>query len=158
MSDKPIGHSYEIVVQDTIASSKNRRRIYGRGKFKKSLPSVECEASIKALRAAARDVLMDREGADFMDYVSTPFDSQDQLEITYIHNLDDDSVFVSVEKIGEVPSSGKKGTRNDIHGKIETIADALEGVIYPDDRYVERIQGWRERNGLSADSDPSAGQ
>ena len=44
------------------------------------------------------------------------------------------------------PKNGKKlGTKRDAHGMVETIADALRGVVYPDDRQVDAGSWERKR-------------
>lgn len=66
-----------------------------------------------------------------------PFDKHDAVRIDYQHDTSTDMVHVRVSKIGELPKKGKRGTKRDSHGMVETIADAMQGVVYPDDRQVD---------------------
>lgn len=127
MSDKPIGYSVSLMVEEPVASSKNSRRIWGRGKRKKSLPSEKAVLSEKRLRRAAREAI---------DYGEMPFDDDDYLELDYYHDVDEDHTYVSVTKCGEV-RKGKTGMRRDVLGMQETIADALQGVLYPNDSRID---------------------
>ena len=74
-----------------------------------------------------------------------PFDEDDTLQIDLIHDVATDRVTVRVTKIGRLPAKGKKGTKRDVHGMIETVADALQGVLYPDDRAVDVAHQERRR-------------
>lgn len=130
MSDKPVGHYVEFEIDRPIASSKNSRRIYSRGKRKgnkkvKSLPSEQCEKDIKALRLAAREAI---------EWGEMPFDRDDILQLDTEYCPIETRTWVCVTKVGEIPKRGRRYTERDVHSSVETICDALEDVIYPDDR------------------------
>lgn len=73
------------------------------------------------------------------------FHPDDLLRIAYWHDVGMDCLGVIVEKIGEMPAKGKRGTKRDVHGMLETIADALQGVLYDDDSAVDAFEGKRVR-------------
>lgn len=135
MSSTPIGTSFTFRVPRPVASSKNRRRVFARGRRVVSLPSEQAVADVGMLRTAAVAVTGGR----------MPFDSDDALSLTYAHELDFDEVVVTVQKIGLLPARGPRGTRRDVHGMAETIADALQGTLYPDDRQIDVVMAVRER-------------
>lgn len=98
-------------------------------------------ASERAIASAAQLAVSRDNGR-----VTMPFDEQDTIRIDYQHDIGTDMVHVRVMKIGTLPErtpsgrvkGGKKlGTKRDCHGMLDTIADALQGVIYPDDRQVD---------------------
>lgn len=130
----PIGTSISFRMDSPVASSKNRRRIFRRGKRIVSLPSRKAVFDAAAIRAAAS-------GASG----GIVFHDDDALKLSYVHDIDADCVDVTVTKVGEIPAKGKRGTRRDIHGMAETIADALQGVIYNDDRCIDAMECWRKR-------------
>lgn len=135
MSSVPIGTSFTLRIPRPVASSKNRRRLFARGRRVVSLPSAQAVADVGMLRAAAVAVTNGR----------MPFDSDDALMLTYHHELDLDEVVVTVAKLGLLPARGPKGTKRDVHGMLETIADALQGTLYPDDRQIDVVMAVRER-------------
>lgn len=133
----PIGTAVEFVMPRPVASSKNRKRIFGRGKRKIVLLSRDAERDVADVRllalAAARGV---------------EFHADDALSLTYAHNVHDDTLRIRVEKIGELPPSGgrrKRGTKRDVHGMLETIADALQGTLYENDSAIDVFGGRRVR-------------
>lgn len=136
MSSTPIGTSVTFRVARPVASSKNRRRVFVRGRRPVSLPSAQAVLDIGMLRAAAHAATGGR----------MPFDGDDALLLDYDHELGLDELVVTVMKIGVLPARGPRGTRRDLHGMIETIADALQGTLYPDDRQIDRIAGRRRRS------------
>lgn len=122
------------------ASKKNGKRWLKRGRKTFLVPSAKAVASERDLASAAR-LAISRSGAAAM-----PFDQEDTIRLDVIHDIDTDMVHVRVSKIGLLPErtpsgrpkNGKKlGTKRDTHGMIETIADALQGVVYPNDRQVD---------------------
>lgn len=135
MSLVPIGTSFTLRIPRPVASSKNRRRLFKRGRRVVSLPSAQAVADVGMLRAAAVAVTNGR----------MPFDADDALMLTYHHELDLDEVVVTVAKLGLLPARGPKGTKRDVHGMLETIADALQGALYPDDRQIDVVMAVRER-------------
>jgi Holliday junction resolvase RusA-like endonuclease len=133
---RPDRFMVEFVLQAPPASSKNRRRIFARGNRVVSLPSKDAEASAKAIRAAAKAAIGDE---------PMPFGAEDALRIDLEHDVATDRVLVRVLRIGSIPTRGKKGTKRDVHGMIETVADALQGVLFPDDRQVDVAHQERRR-------------
>lgn len=133
----PIGTFVEFTMPRPVASSKNRKRIFGRGKRKIVLLSKDAERDVADVRllalAAARGL---------------EFHADDALRLSYHHNIHDDSVRIRVEKVGELPPRGgrvKRGTKRDVHGMMETIADALQGVLFPNDSAIDQFGGRRVR-------------
>lgn len=135
MSSLPIGTAFTVRVPRPPASSKNRRRLFARGRRPVSLPSEQAVQDIGMLRTAAFAVTGGR----------MPFDGDDALSLTYAHELDLDEVVVTVRKIGLLPARGPRGTKRDLHGMVETIADALQGTLYPDDRQIDSVSAARVR-------------
>lgn len=130
----PIGTVVAFTVPHAIASKKNRRKWIKRGRKKFLVPSDEAcaDATEIALRA--------RVAANGVE-----FDADDALELTYEHVLATDHVRVTVRKVGELPTKGRRGTKRDVHGMVETIADALQGVLYPNDSAIDVFGGRRVR-------------
>ena len=105
------------------------------------VPSKQAVEDERDLASAARLAVARNGGRSTM-----PFDEQDAVRLDYQHDIDNDMLHVRVTKIGLLPErtpsgkakGGKKlGTKRDSHGMAETIADALQGVVYPDDRQVD---------------------
>lgn len=130
----PIGTTVTFDLPRPVASSKNRRRLFARGKRVLSLPSARAMDDAAMIRlvatAAARGI---------------EFDVDDALSLRLEHDIDADTVRVTVTKVGELPATGRRGTKRDVHGMIETVADALQGVLYPDDRQVDEAGAARRR-------------
>lgn len=135
MSSVPIGTSFTLRLPRPVASSKNRRRLFARGRRVVSLPSAQAVDDVGMLRTAAFAVTGGR----------MPFDGDDALSLTYAHELDVDELVVTVRKIGLLPARGPRGTKRDLHGMMETIADALQGALYPDDRQIDVVMAVRVR-------------
>ncbi|MBL8739163.1 MAG: RusA family crossover junction endodeoxyribonuclease [Planctomycetes bacterium] len=130
----PIGTFVEFVVPHPIASKKNRRKWIKRGGKRFLVPSSE--ATSDAIEVAMRA----RVAAN-----GVAFHELDALQLSYEHVLATDEVRVTVKKVGELPVRGRRGTKRDVHGMLETIADALQGVLYPNDSAVDRFAGGRVR-------------
>lgn len=130
MSTHPIGHSLSFTIPTPPASKKNGRRWLKFGGRMRFVPSD----------AARRD---ERDVANIAHLACggvMPFDADDALHIGYEHDIDSDTVEVTVTKIGTLPSGkkGKKrGTKRDVISIAETLADALQGVLYPNDNAVD---------------------
>lgn len=139
MSCTPIGTAITFRVPRPVASSKNRRQLFARGRRVVSLPSKQALADFAMLRAAA----------DAVTGGQMPFDAADALSLSYAHELDVDELVVTVRKIGLLPAHGKKGTKRDVHGMMETIADALQGTLYPDDRQIDHGSAARVRRPMA---------
>lgn len=114
-----------------VASSKNRRVPIGRGR---TIPSDQARADVAMIRAAAA------EAAGRL----LPFGPDDALELLLEHDIAADRLTVTVRRIGTLPRRGRRGTRRDAHGMLETLADALQGVLFPDDRQID-CGSWRRR-------------
>ena len=130
----PIGTFVAFTLERPVASSKNRRRLFARGRRVISLPSEQATSDAAAIRTAA---LRASEGVRFHP--------DDILALDYEHNVATDRVRVMVRKVGEMPSKGKRGTRRDVHGMCETLADAMQGVLYDDDRAFDVVTIRRAR-------------
>ena len=130
----PIGTKVEFRLDSPVASSKNRRRLFKRGKRVISLPSTQAVHDAASIAAAAA-----------LACGGIVFHDDDALHLDYEHDIDTDAVVVTVTKIGEIPPKGKRGTKRDVHGMAETIADALQGVIYNDDRCIDQLTCGRKR-------------
>jgi hypothetical protein len=135
MSSIPVGTAFVLRLPRPVASSKNRRRLFARGRRVVSLPSAQAVADAGMIRTAAWALT----GGHM------PFDSDDALSLSYTHELDLDEVVVTVRKVGVLPARGPRGTRRDLHGMFETIADALQGTLYPDDRQIDSVSAARLR-------------
>lgn len=125
-----------FTVPHTVASSKNRRQLFSRGRGRRvvSKPSEKAQSDMREVAVRAR---IAANGVEFH--------ADDALRLEYEHDVDTDELLVTVTKIGELPTKGKRGTRCDVHGMMETIADALQGVLYPDDSAIDRFAGGRCR-------------
>jgi len=130
----PIGTQVTFELPHPVASSKNSRRIFARGPRVVSLPSK------KAVSDASMIATMAKVAARGMR-----FHPDDALALDYTHDVKTDMVRVTVWKIGEIPTKGKRGTKRDVHGMCETIADALQGVLYDDDRAFDEVTIRRAR-------------
>ncbi len=130
----PVGAFVEFELPRPVASSKNRRRIFARGRRVVSLPSEQAESDSAMVRHAARQAARGVE-----------FGPDDALRIDYEHVIESDVVRVRVTKVGTLPTKGKRGTKRDVHGMLETIADALQGELFPNDNQVDEFAGRRVR-------------
>lgn len=139
MSAHPIGTQFAFAVATPPASKKNGRqwKKFGRRKF--LLPSDKAIASEADVADAARRVA----GG------TMPFDRCDAIRLDYTHDIETDAVQIVVTKIGVLPEKSTRrqlrGTKRDVHGMLETIADALQGVLYPDDDAVDAGSYGRRR-------------
>lgn len=133
MTAAPIGYAVEITVDVPPASKKNRRRWVRRGGKSYLIPSADAVRSANDLAASARAALAGR---------GMPFGPDDALHIDWSHDVASDAVTIRVTKVGVFPTRGKRGTRRDMQGMIETIADALQGVLYPNDSQLD-VGSWR---------------
>lgn len=122
-----VGHVVSFELPVPPASKKNGRRLLQRGRRKFWVPSVKAVQSERSIADAAREACG---GA-------MPFGPNDAVAIYYQHNIATDRVSVRVVKVGTLPTKGKRGTKRDSHGMVETIADGLQGVLYPNDNQVE---------------------
>lgn len=106
-----------------------------------SLPSKQAVDDIGMIRAAARQKLQ--------QLVASPFGDNDLLWLDIRHHVRRDTLTIRVTKIGELPTDAKarRYTQRDCHGMIDTVADALQGVLYKDDRMVDTGTWGRLRPG-----------
>lgn len=140
----PVGHVIEFEIPRPVASSKNRRRNYARGKFMTKKGKMATRIVSLLSEQAVDDVALIRELAKAASG-GMQFGPDDALELRYTHDLETDRMTVTVAKIGVLPRRGKRGTKRDVHGMLETIADALQGVLYANDSAVDRFGGGRVR-------------
>lgn len=132
----PAGTFIEFELPRPVASSKNRRRIFARGRRVVSLPSAQAVSDVEMVRQAAL-------GATAV--CGTRFGPDDALCLDYWHDVAADTVRVRVTKVGTLPQKGRRGTKRDLHGMVETIADALQGVLFPNDNQVDEVAMRRVR-------------
>lgn len=120
----------EFQVPRCVASSKNRRRTFFNKRAGRivSLPSEQAVLDIKLVQQLAREAMAGMEDG---------FPEDALLSLDLFHFVEDDTLTVRVTQVGRRPAKGKSGTRRDCHGMIETIADALQGVVYVDDRNID---------------------
>lgn len=130
----PVGSFVEFELPHPPGSKKNGR--VWRKRYGKLLlcPSDRAHNDAAMIAAAAKEAAH-----------GLSFGPNDQLRIDYWHVLDSDTVGVRVTKIGEMPAKGKRGTKRDLHGMLETLADAMQGVLYEDDRNVDEVSCARRR-------------
>ena len=131
MSNLPIGYSLSFTIPTPPASKKNGRQWKKFGRRKYLLPSeaaIESEAEVAEIARQACGGVM-------------PFDELDALRIDYSHDIATDAVPVTVTKVGTLPAKSKKGqkrgTKRDVISIAETLADALQGVLYPNDNAID---------------------
>lgn len=131
MSAKPIGYRIAFTIPRPPASKKNGRRVFRAGKRIRFMPSRQAELDEDLVAEIARQGC----GGQM------PFDELDALRIDYSHDIATDSVPVTVTKVGTLPAKGKKGqkrgTKRDVISIAETLADALQGVLYPNDNAID---------------------
>lgn len=134
MTRHPIGTFVEFVMPQPVASKKNGR------KWKKLGHRVRLVPSDTAHADAAEVAMRARVAANGVE-----FHPDDSLALTYTHDVHSDALRIRVEKVGELPTKGKRGTKRDVHGMLETIADALQGTLYPNDSAIDVFGGRRVR-------------
>lgn len=103
-----------IILPGSIRSKKNSKRIFGRGRFKKVLPSeAYCEWEERARNSM--ELQLPRE--------FKLFSSDDLLHV---------AVFAYY-----------KGIKPDLSGVLESVGDCLEGIIYSNDKLISSWDGSR---------------
>ena len=132
-----------------VQSLKNRRQLGWRkvvrpGAVVKKVPvtrkSSEQKADIDMVRRYAQ-VALARAG-------TSCFAPDDMIRIDIGHFVKTDEVVVRLLKIGTLPSGErgeKRGTKRDVHGLIELVCDALNGVAWHDDSQAESASQVRLR-------------
>lgn len=130
----PVGTFVEFELPHPPASKKNGR-VWRRRHGKLLLcPSDRAHGDAGMIAAIARAAASGLE-----------FGSDDALRIDCEHDLGRDTVRVRVTKVGTLPKRGR-GTKRDVHGMFETLADALQGVLYPNDSAIDEFIGGRRRS------------
>lgn len=131
-AEKPI-RSVRMVFPLVPASAKNRtqiRRPKGGGK-PWIAKSEDAEQDQQAMALMATAQARPRVGTTLFgrNYVGA--------EIT----LDPDAhkTSVIVHDLGEQPKSGRRYTQRDVHGIVESVMDALQGVVFDDDRQARWV-------------------
>lgn len=121
-----------IVVPFIPCSSKNRTQIrkHGRGpNARRSIAKSDLAASHQAaIRVIASRVLRNLPAEQRTlfgsHYVRVEVRIDEQAERTEI----------LVHDHGPQPKRGRRGTKRDVHGTLETVMDAMQGVVFDDDR------------------------
>lgn len=72
------------------------------------------------------------------------FGGVDDCRVELVHRVSDDAVVVTVSRVGAPRRVGRKtGRRRDVHNLIDTLCDALQGVLYGDDRQLVHVSAER---------------
>ena len=72
------------------------------------------------------------------------FGAHDDCRVDLVHRVSDDAVVVTVSRLGAPQRvAGKTGRRRDVHNLIDTLCDALQGVLYHDDRQLAHVSAAR---------------
>jgi Holliday junction resolvase RusA-like endonuclease len=129
----PIGTHVEFELPYPPASKKNGRVWRTRRGRKLLCPSDQAHADATMIALTARVAANGIE-----------FGPDDALRIDYEHVLEGDTVRVRVTKVGTLPARNR-GTKRDVHGMVELLADALQGELIPNDNQVDEIAGRRVR-------------
>lgn len=111
------------------ASKKNRREWIKRGRKKFLVPSKEAQSDESLIHRIA----VAKAGA----LAGPTFPDQD-VELRIVYHARTGTVDVDCEPIRPRPK-GFSGRRRDLHGMIETIADALQNAVYTNDNQVARV-------------------
>jgi hypothetical protein len=106
------------------ASKKNSRRWIKRGGRRFLVPSAAAVSAEQSIREAARSALD--------QYSATTF-GDDPVRLDYCH---DDRLGGMVHVLVSREDGEPANCRADLHGMLETIADALQGVCYANDRQI----------------------
>lgn len=117
---------------DLPRSSKNRREIIRVAGKPRLVLSKEAERDIKALRAIAALEWNRRVPRG----QKTVFDGRDVAVTIRAHKRDK---WIEIEVTDLGPRRLSLGQRRDLHGMVETIMDAIEGVAFSDDAQVSRL-------------------
>lgn len=73
------------------------------------------------------------------------FGDTDDVHVSAVHNVDDDTVTVTMRRAGAPRQVGRKtGRRRDVHNLLDTLCDAMQGVVYGDDKQVSMasVERW----------------
>lgn len=87
-----------------------------------------------------------------IDAFDRPAFPSEDLRVTVIVNARSNTMAVEVEAIRERPK-GFAGRKRDLHGHLETLFDAIEGIVYQNDNQVAEIHVYRNIGDDSQDAD-----
>ena len=107
------------------ASKKNRRILNTKGKHPILLPSPDAKQSEKEIRDA---------WIEAVGRLAPVWDSE-EIAVSVTYAVKTQKVTIDVEPLAPRPK-GVTGRRRDLHGMIETVCDALEGLAYKNDNQV----------------------
>lgn len=113
------------------ASKKNRRRWLRRGTRTYLVPSTEAVADEASIHAIAR-----RAAAAAKHPI--PAYPDEEMELRVVYHARSDTIDVTCTPIGPKPK-GFSGRARDLHGMLETLADALQKAIMANDNQIGRI-------------------
>jgi len=114
------------------SSVKNRRVLTMIDGKPRSFPSSKAQKDTKAIRSAAAFACN-----EFRKRL--PLFGDDDVGIEVTHNVADDTCEVRVWSMGPRPK-GKTGRKSDLHGLIELLADALQGIAMQNDNQVVEVR------------------
>lgn len=107
---------------DGVPPSKKNRMAYGKGRVFKQASVIRYE-----------DMLQVRA----MEAGSPPF-GNDDLDVHIVWNVKYDKTTITVGSLGP-PPKGKTGRRRDVQNIPAVVLDALQGIVYDDDKQVRRL-------------------
>ena len=120
------------------SSSKNSRQLFVNAKGKPgSLPSKRAKASKRQIQAAALTAIDQLEGELSR---SSLFGADDDIRVDMEFNAETQEFEVSVMRYGPKPKRGNTGRGRDLDNMTSTVLDALQGVVYADDKQVAYLQ------------------
>lgn len=141
-----------------VASLKNRRQLSWRkirrpGELTKTVPtsklSKDQNRDVDMVRRYGM-VAVGRRTHAVKLYDGLPFAPDDAIRLDYSHLIEADEIMVRALRVGTLPSGKRKGqkrgTKRDLHGMIELLADALTGVWWPDDDQIDLANQRRRRD------------
>jgi len=109
------------------ASKKNRTKIIKFGNRYSLAAGAGIKEQEALIRLIAAEALKHRQ----------PFEDDDEIEMSVVWLVNHDRVKVSIQATGKRPKKGRYG-RADATNLIAIIADALQGVLYHNDRQVAK--------------------
>jgi hypothetical protein len=142
VTERPTRITFTVPV--VALSKKNGQRITrdrdtGRRRVRSS---EECEIieeviALFAARAVPRGMAQRGGSAFGANYVGVRIELDEHAE----------QMHIEVEDLGPQPAKGRRYTRRDIHNLTDSVMDALQGVLFDDDRQARftvcHYQGWR---------------
>lgn len=111
-------------------SKKNSKRIVGRGRSRRLLPSV---AAVEFERRV-------RDAAQAQRQSPAPAVPTASVGVLMTHHALSGTIDICVRELDPEPTRGRNGRSMDLHGIFETVADALQGSAYADDRQVSHVE------------------